>query len=65
MIQEIESAEKSQGKFEKRQNSFGMNLRKAFKTEVSDKDKKEGTTDEIKIRLQETYLTEIKSKKLK
>ena len=64
LIQEIDSAEKSQGKYEKRQNSFGMNLRKAFKTEISEKEKREGT-DEIKIRLEETWLKEIQSKKLK
>ena len=64
LIQEIDSAEKSQGKYEKRQNSFGMNLRKAFKNEISEKEKREGT-DEIKIRLEETWLKEIQSKKLK
>ena len=64
LIQEIESAEKPDKKNEKRQNSFGMNLRKAFKTEVCEKEKRKGT-DEIRIRLEETWLTEIQSKKLK
>ena len=64
LIQEIESAEKPHRKYEKRQNSFGMNLRKAFKTESCEKEKRDGTA-EIKIRLEETWLTEIQSKKLK
>ena len=64
LIQEIDSTEKSQGKSDKRQTSFGMNLRKAFKTESCEKEKRDGTA-EIKIRLEETWLTEIQSKKLK
>ena len=64
LIQEIESVEKPQRKYEKRQNSFGMNLRKAFKTESCEKEKRDSTA-EIKIRLEETWLTEIQSKKLK
>lgn len=64
LIQEIESAQKPDKKYEKRQNSFGMNLRKAFKTEGCEKEKRK-STDEIKIRLEETWLTEIQSKKLK
>ena len=64
LIQEIDSTEKSHGKSDKRQTSFGMNLRKAFKTEISENGKREGT-DEIKVRLEETWLTEVQSKKLK
>ena len=63
MIQEIESEEKSQRKYEKKENLFGKNLRKAFKSDVSEK--KDRDVNDIKIRLEETWLTEIKTMKLK
>ena len=63
MIQEINSSKESK-KVSKVGNPFGDNLRKAFKSERSEDPEKGGSGDDIKIRVEETWLTPVSSKKL-
>ena len=64
MIQEIGKSETKTKKISQ-ENSFGKNLQKAFNQRSSNCDEKseKGGAD-IKIRIEETFLTEVKTKKL-
>ena len=63
MIQEIGKSETKTKKISQ-ENSFGKNLQKAFNQRSANCDEKSEKGADIKIRIEETFLTEVKTKKL-
>ena len=63
MIQEIGKSETKTKKISQ-ENSFGKNLQKAFNRRSANCDEKIVNGADIKIRIEETFLTEVKTKKL-
>ena len=64
MIQEIGKSETKTKKKISQENSFGKNLQKAFNQRSTNCDEKSDKGADIKIRIEETFLTEVKTKKL-